>query len=146
MAGAIDKTLEHAMFIARHLNHCDYSTVITLVLYELGLSPKNDGFTYLKKAIGFRYENSTRHLKNDIYSELSARFDGLEENNRIEQAMRRSIVDAWKERDDEIWGLLFPKTRNGVVKRPSNGDFIARVAWFVELWEGCCKEVLYAKR
>ena len=146
MSGAIERTLEHAMFIARHLNHCDYSTVVTLVLYELGLAPRNDGFICLKKAIGLRLEYPTRNLKNDIYIELSVELDGVEDSGRIEQAIRRSITEAWKDRNEEVWSLIFPKTKNGNVERPSNGDFISRVAWFVELWQGCCKEVLYAEK
>lgn len=146
MSSVIERTLEHAMFIARHLNHCDYSTIVTLVLYELGLAPKNDGFLYLKKATALRCECPTRHLKNDIYIELSVEHDGVEDNDRIEQAIRRVIVEAWKVRDEETWSIIFPRDENGSIERPSNGDFIARVAWFVELWEKCCKEVLYAKQ
>ena len=37
MTTAIEKTLEHVKFIARHLNHCDYSTVVILALMELGI-------------------------------------------------------------------------------------------------------------
>lgn len=145
MANAIEETLKHAKFLARHLHRCDYSTVVILVLYELGIAPKNDGFTYLKKAIVMRYENPTRHLKNDIYMEISAEIDGVEENDRIEQAIRRSIADAWKARDEEVWGLLFLGMRKGILRKPTNGDFIARVAWFVELWQGCCKGMTHAE-
>lgn len=145
MANAIEETLKHAMFLARHLNHCDCSTVVILILYELGFVPKNDGFTCLKKAIVMRYENPTRHLKDDIYIEISSQMDGMEDNERVEQAIRRSIADAWKARDEEVWSLLFLGMRKGNVSRPTNGDVIARVAWFVELWRGCCKEVAYAE-
>ena len=146
MASPIEATLEHAIFLARHLNHCDYSTVVILILYELGFAPKNDGFIYLKKAIAKRYDKPTRRLKNDIYIELSAELDGIEDNDRIEQSIRRAISDAWEMRDEEIWSLFFPGMRKGNVDKPSNGDFIARVAWFVELWQGCCKEVAYAEQ
>ena len=146
MTHAIEETLAHAMFLARHLSHCDYSTVLILILFELGFAPKNDGFTYLKKAIALRYENPTRQLKIDIYIEISVDIDGTEDNDRIEQAIRRTIADAWEECDKEVWSLLFPGMRKENVSKPTNGDLIARVAWFIELWQGCCKEVAYAER
>ena len=142
MSSAIERTLDHALFLARHLKHCDYSTVVILVLYELGIAPKNAGFEYLKKAIAMRYENPSRHLKDDIYSEL----DSAGDDERIEQSIRRSITDAWLDRDEEAWSIYFPKMRKGKSSKPSNGDFIACVAWFVELWQGCCKEVSYAEQ
>ena len=141
MSSAIEKTLEHALFLARHLKHCDYSTVVTLILFELGVAPKNDGFEHLKRAVAMRVKNPTRQLKGDIYSEL----DGAGDDERVEQSIRRSITDAWKNRDDEIWSIYFPQMKNGKLYKPSNGDFIAYIAWFVELWQGCCKEVSYAK-
>lgn len=146
MSSVIEGTLKHALFLARHLNHCDYSTVVILVLYELGVAPSLDGFSYLKKAIAMRYEDPTRHLENDIYSELAGGRGGVEENKRIAQSIRRSISEAWGNRDEEVWSVFFPGTRNGLSVRPSNGDFIAGIAWFVELWQGCCKEVSCAKR
>ena len=142
MSSAIERTLDHALFLARHLNRCDYSTVVLLVLYELGVAPKNAGFEYLKKAIAMRYENPGRQLENDIYLEL----DSVGDSKRIEQSIRRSITDAWEDHDEEVWSIYFPKTKKGKSGKPTNGDFIAYIAWFVELWQGCCKEVSYAKR
>lgn len=146
MANTIEQTLEHAMFIARHLTHGDCSTVVHLVLYELGITPKNDGFIYLKRAITIRCEDPRRLLVEDIYIQISIEVDGIEDWKYIEQAIRRAIEEAWKECDEEVWGIFFRKTRTGKFSKPSNGDMIARVAWFVELWRGCCKEVEYANR
>lgn len=146
MTSAIEKTLEHVKFIARHLNHCDYSTVVILALMELGIAPKNDGYVFLKKAVAMYYEDPMRHLKDDIYAKISVELDGTEDSDRIEQAIRRAIAEAWKARDDEVWSMLFPRAEDGSIEKPSNRDFISRVAWFVELWQGCCKEVAYARQ
>ena len=146
MASALVRTLEHAKFLARHMYHCDYSTVVILILYELGIAPKNIGFYYLKKAIALRYENPTRQWKDDIYAELSLELEGIGDNERIEQSIRRAITEAWKERDEEVWSLFFYGMKKETMSKPSNGDFISRVAWFVELWQGCCEEVAYEKR
>ena len=147
MSTEIERTLEYALFLARHLSHCDYSTVVILILYELGLAPKNDGFICLKRAIAMYFENPARQLKGDIYVEISEELGGgAEDSDRIEQAIRRVITDAWEERDDEVWRVIIPRTKKIDIGKPSNADFIARVAWFVELWQGCCKEVSYATK
>lgn len=146
MAFVIEETLEHAMLLARHMPHCDYSTVLILVLYEMGFAPKNDGFTYLKEAVAMRYENPTRHLWDDIYIEISAEHNGVGGNEPIDQAIRRTIKDAWKDYDAEIWRIIFPVMKKRKIRRPSNGDVIAGVAWFIELWKGCCKEAEYAEQ
>lgn len=146
MSIVTDRTLKRALFLARHLSHCDYSTVVILVLYDLGFTPKHDGFVLLKKAIVMLYENPTRQLKDDIYAELSAEVEGVGDNERVEQSIRRSITEAWKGHDEEAWSLYLPRTKKGKTGKPTNGDFIARVAWFVELWQGCCKEVAYAEQ
>lgn len=146
MADAIAGTLKHAKFLAKHLGHCDYSTVVIVILYELGFAPKNDGFHCLKKAIVMRCENPARQFKNDIYIEVSLQLDGTEDNDRVEQSIRRAISDAWKRRDEKVWRRFFYTVGKEKLSKPSNGDFIATLAWFVELWQGCCKEVEYASR
>lgn len=141
----IDETLKYALFLARHLSHSDCSTAVILILYGLGITPKNNGFTYLKRAIVLYYENPTRQLKGDIYAQISEEFNGAVSEESIEQNIRRAVADAWKHRNEEYWSLFFPEMREKKIRKPSNGDFIAKLAWFVELWKGCCKEVLYAQ-
>lgn len=143
MKSAIEGTMEHAKLLARHLSHCDYSAVIHLVLYELRIAPKNEGFVFLKRAIAMHFENPTSNLKQDIYARISLEFDGVENSERVEQSIRRSIKEAWRVRNEDIWKLIFLDTNTGTLEKPSNGDFIAGVAWFVELWQECCKEVAY---
>lgn len=146
MTSAIERSLEHAIRLARRLPHGDYSTVILLVLYELGISPKNDGFVCLKKAVAMFFENPTCNLKDDIYAKISVELDGVEDSRRVEQSIRRSIKEAWCDHDEEAWNIVFFGTKAGTKEKPSNGEFIAGVAWFVELWQGCCKEVAYARK
>lgn len=147
MSSGIERTLEYALFLARHLSHCDYSTVVILILCDLGIAPKNDGYICLKRAIAMYLENPTRQLKDDIYVEILEELDGgVGNSDKVDQAIRRAITDAWEERDDEIWRVILPSTKKIDLGKPTNADFIARVAWFVELWQGCCKEVSYATK
>jgi len=144
MSIAAEGTLQHALMLAQLLQYCDYSCVILLVLYELGVQPKNDGFVFLKYAIAMHFENPMQTLQNDIYPAVGNIHGGRMDGGQVEQAIRRTIRDAWKNRDDTQWCLYFPTEKNGTIKKPSNAEFIARIAWFVELWQGCCKGVAYA--
>lgn len=144
MPSTIGGTLEYALFMAQHLNHCDVQYVVLAVLLDLGLSPKREGFAFLRKAIVMRYEDSSRILKNDIYDAIAQAQGSFANDQQIEQAIRGVIKEGWANRDDEVWRNLFPKGKNGKITRPSNADFIARLACFIELWQGCCKGVAYA--
>ena len=146
MINAIEETLKHAKLLTRHITYCDDTTVAHVVLCELGFDPKNNGFTYLKRSIVMRVENPVRQLMADIYIMVSVEFDGIEDNKHIDQAIRRSVDEAWKERDMKVWRLIFPNMKKGKEKKPSNGDVIARVAWFVELCLSSNKEVEYAQQ
>ena len=145
MKSAIEGTMEHAKLLARHLSHCDYSAIIHLVLCELSVAPKNEGFLFLKKAVATYYEDPLCNLQQDVYSKISLEIDGMENSRRVEQSIRRAIEDAWKARNEVIWETIFLDPRGESLERPSNGDFIAGVAWFVELWQECRKEVAYEK-
>jgi hypothetical protein len=146
MTSAIEGTMEHAKLLARHLSHCDYAIIIHLVLCELSVAPKNEGFVFLKKAVSKHYENPLCNLQQDVYAKISLEIDGVENNRRVEQSIRRAIEDAWNTRNEAIWELIFLDPRGGSMERPSNGDFIAGVSWFVELCTGFCKEVAYEQR
>lgn len=142
MARTIEGTLDHALFLARHLNNCDLQCKALVVLLDLGIPTDRDGFQYLKNAIVCYYRMPRQMITKDIYLEVGRLYDPKAGVKQVENAIRRVIVDAWHERDDEVWGCYFPR-RNGTVKKPSNREFISRVACFMELWQGCCKEAVY---
>ena len=57
---------------------------------------------------------------------LSAR--GLCSVEQVERAIRTAIQRAWNQRDEQIWKLYFVTMPDGSVKRPSNSEFISRLA------------------
>ena len=146
MEHPIEEPLDNAMFLARHFYRGDPNAVTVIALYDLGITPKNDGYTYLKHAIAMRYENPMRPLMDDIYIAISVIFGGIGDKHRVDQAIRRSIADAWKTFGSECWRRYFPWRLKRMIKSPSNGDFIANMVWFIELWQECRKEVEYEDR
>lgn len=144
MACRIEGTLEHAKFYARHLNMCDPQYAALAVLMELEVATDCDGFDYLKRSIIVFMNRPAIGLKKGIYLEVGRQYSPEIDGDNVEASIRRAIQMAWRIRDEEIWAFYFPTDRNGRVKKPSNGEFISRVARFLELWQGCCEEVRYA--
>lgn len=139
MARPIEEMLDHAAFLARHLNNCDLQFQALVILLDMGVPTDCDGFQYLKNAIVCYYRTPRKLITKEIYLEVGRLYDPAAGGKQVENAIRRAIVVAWTERDDDIWASYFPR-RNGSVRKPSNREFISQVACFMELWQGCCKE------
>ena len=139
MENTIDLTLKRVLFFARRLQGCDPMCVIILVLIDLQVDSHRDGFSYLKHAIE-RFYREPGHLQKDIYPAVAERYSVEINSAQMDTAIRKVIEDAWKRRDDRIWRYYFQPDRNGRFRKPSNAEFIAKIAIFVELWQGCCKE------
>ncbi len=140
MENTIDLTLKRVLFFARRLQGCDPVCVIILVLIELQLDTYRDGFCYLKYAIE-RFYREPGHLQKDIYPAVAERYSIDISSGQMDAAIRTAIEEAWRRRDDGVWRCYFQPDRNGRIRKPSNAEFIARIAVFVELWQGCCKGV-----
>jgi hypothetical protein len=134
----MELTLKRVLFFARRLQDCDPMCVILLVLIDLQVDTHRDGFSYLKYAIE-RYYREPGHLQKDIYPAVAEKYSVEINSAQMDTAIRKVIEEAWKRRDERIWSCYFRPDRNGKVRKPSNAEFIARIAIFVELWQGCCK-------
>ncbi|MBQ8239072.1 MAG: sporulation initiation factor Spo0A C-terminal domain-containing protein [Oscillospiraceae bacterium] len=143
MTSTIERTLQHALFLSRHINGSDPQCAIVVVLLELGVATKRAGFDYLKTAILLRYKHPTQLLTKELYPDVGRSYDPEVSGFQVEQSIRSAIARAWKERDEKAWALYFPAGIDGTVKRPSNADFISMIARFIELWKSCCKGGAY---
>lgn len=139
MGSAIDKTLRHVQFYVRRLQGSDTVCVVIAVLIELGFETHWDGFGYLKFAI-CRYAERPGRLHKDIYPYVSEIYSSDPTIQIIDSAIKSAIDMASSRKDDKVWSYYFPKDSDGNIRKPSNGEFITRIAAFVELWQGCCKE------
>ncbi len=112
-------------------SHCTAhpSVGVSSILLELGLSPKVDGFGYLTAAIPMLIADSRQSLTKELYTAVghSCSKSGMQ----VERCIRTAIHSAWKKSDLHIWQRYFPAAPDGSVPRPSNGDFIARIAAFL---------------
>ena len=134
MNSTIDKTLEHVLFLARHLDRRNIRGAIIVALMELGVPTKCIGFELLIHSIVLQYKDPVRALTNDIYLETTLRYRQTSEE-QVEQAIREVIKFAWKKGCREAWDWYFSYGGKSVSHRPSNSEFISRIAYIIELWQ-----------
>ena len=139
-----DDTLKYVQFLARHFDKLNIRAVILVILFDLGFTPSNDGFGYLRQAIEMQYSKTTPTIIKWMYPLISATNETTDSWQYIDQAMRRAIKAAWNERDPEIWNLFFPTNQHSVPKCPSSKEFISRISCIIELWQSC-KEADYER-
>ena len=138
MRNTIDGTIQYITSLTRCFRAGDINAAILAILLDLGFSVQCEGFTHLRLAIERKY--TCPHLRcQDIYEAVSSAYDGTTTPCQIEQAIRSAIDSAWNVGAQEQWDLLFPNKQNSRRKRPSNLEFISRVACILELWTSCSK-------
>ena len=138
MTNNIDRMLDHILFLARQFRGCKIQYIVKVFLLELGLEPKFDGYHYLIRLIVLYLEAPTQVPIKNLYIAMSALYGGIVDAEQIEQSVRNAIRNAWKNRDIKIWSNYFRQNSSGEVDRPSNAEFISKIACVVDLWKGCC--------
>jgi two-component system response regulator (stage 0 sporulation protein A) len=100
--------------------------IVGNLLMTLGFSAKLAGYGYLLDAIPLYVKDPSQAITKELYvavGELRKK-----EASLVERSIRSAIDKAWRERNDAIWRQYFRCAPDGTVIRPSNGNFIARVA------------------
>lgn len=138
MTAEIEKTLDHILFLSRRFHYSDSRYIAKIIVIELGIQPKYDGYRYLVQAIALYMDAPVQLSVKNLYMALAALYNGTVDAKQIEQSIRSAIRHAWKTRDNQKWSCYFPYDANGEIVRPSNGDFISTVACVVDLWKGWC--------
>ena len=136
MESTIGETLRHVLFLARHMEECDLRSAAIVVLMELGLPTKCVGFEYLTRAICLHFEDPTRVLTKDIYLEISLRCK-LNSEEQVDQAVREVIRTDWETGSKTAWKWYFSYDGRAPCRKPTNSEFITRIAYVLEVWQTC---------
>lgn len=104
----------------------DGDMVITGLLMHLGFSPKLDGYGYLVEAIPLYARDPSQAITKELYAAVGRLRQ--KEASLVERSIRSAIDKAWRERDEAVWRQYFRCAPDGMIPRPSNGAFIARMA------------------
>lgn len=134
MESTIGKTLYHVRSLVRHLDKCNPRGVVVVMLMELGMPTKLVGFEFLKRAIKLQRKDPTRVLAKDIYMELALHYRQNSEF-QVEQAIREAIKASWRHGSREAWDWYFSYDGKPVTNKPTNSEFITRLAYILEIWQ-----------
>lgn len=101
-------------------------TTVASMLMELNIPSKRRGFTYLEKSIRQYLKQPGQALTKTIYPNVAqAHFTQPE---AVERAIRQVVHESWAKRNDKVWRMYFSPGREGVIPRPTNAEFISRLA------------------
>ena len=137
---------KHAKAFAKDLSRCGKRYIVQIALKELCGSTDIDGFPLAKTTILILCENRFCRLNNGAYQMAGEQAEPPMDNNQVCQAINRIVKIAWENRNMKLWRCYFPEGTPGHAKCPSNKEFLFAVVDFVDLWEGCCEEVNYARK
>ena len=101
---------------------------IRRILLELGAPDHLVGHPYVVQGILLAVENRTiiNSITFGLYPQLAARFDTTAA--RVERAIRHLIEVTWNRGDLEVLETYFGNTVSAEKGKPTNGEFIARLA------------------
>ena len=133
MTHTVDSTIQYIRELTRYFRQGDIDAAILAVLFDLGFSAQCEGFSQLRIAIRYRYDHPHSNC-HEVYEAVIRGTDPSATETQIEQTVRSAISSARTRGPAEQWDLLFPAGRNGRRSRPSNFEFISRIACVLELW------------
>ncbi len=96
------------------------------MLLDLDIPSKRRGFIYLEMCIEMYAEDPGLPLTKVVYPAVAKRYNA--KLDAVERAMRQVIHETWLRCDQVIWKRYFHCTQEGGVPRPTNGEFISRLA------------------
>lgn len=99
---------------------------VSAMLMDLDLPPKRRGYLYLEMCIQLYIENPGQPMTKVVYPKVASAFHT--KGGAVERAMRQVIHESWTRRDDKVWRMYFRPGREGVIPRPTNAEFICRLA------------------
>lgn len=111
----------------------DPETILRNILLELGAPDHLLGHPYVVQAV-LLVIHDQMYIKNitfGLYPQLAARFDTTA--SRVERAIRHLVEVTWTRGDMAVLDRYFGNTVSAEKGKPTNGEFIARLANVVKL-------------
>ena len=96
------------------------------ILTALSFKINIESYRFTECAIALFAQDPTQALTSQLYPAVARLCGGTV--TQVERAIRISIESAWKNGNEKVWRLYFGTGRNGKASKPSNGDFLARMA------------------
>lgn len=104
----------------------DPHTLISNILLNLGIPTKLKGYGYLREAIEIFAQNPEQTITKELYSEVGNRCHAT--ITQVERSIRTAIETAWEHQNSQAWWRYFPAGEMETAGRPTNGEFVSRLA------------------
>jgi two-component system response regulator (stage 0 sporulation protein A) len=111
----------------------DIRSTVSNILIRLGMPTKLRGYGCAREAILCQMRDPDMSVTKELYPEVAELCDGT--TAQVERAIRGAIFAAWNVRDDVVWCRFFVPGKDGVIHRPTNAEFISRIADYLKLEE-----------
>lgn len=100
---------------------------LRLILLQLGVNPKHNGYHYMCTAVQFFSQDSTQALTKELYTAVGAAYGVCWQ--QVERSIRTALDAAWERTDEQLWRKWFGGSR--ALKRPTGGEVISRLAEYL---------------
>lgn len=110
----------------------DAGAQAAVLLHSLNFQPNLDGYRQLCIGIPLFAHNPALRLSKELYPQIALQF-GLHDARSVEHSIRKAITGAWARKDVVVWTKFFPMDPKGNTPCPTNKEFIARLAEFINL-------------
>ena len=111
----------------------DIRTTVSNVLLHLGMPTKLRGYGCVREAILCMMREPDMSVTKELYPMVAQLCDG--NTAQVERAIRGAILAAWTAGDQKQWCRYFITGQNGQVPKPTNAEFISRIADCLRLEE-----------
>ena len=124
----VREEVRHLLLQRRSERSADPEYLIRQILLELGSPDHLVGHPYVVEAILLVVQDRTYidSITFGLYPQLAAKFDTTA--SRVERAMRHLIEVTWTRGDLDVLNKYFGNTVSMEKGKPTNGEFIARIA------------------
>ena len=106
---------------------------VSLTLDMLGFSRSHTGYRQIIQAVSILCKDPTLPVTKAVYPQIARTFSGTRE--QVERTIRSAIQASWEKRDDRIWRQYFLPDKDGIISRPSNGEFLHMLVSALCNWE-----------
>ncbi len=130
----VDALVGHVSDLAAQLQPAvitpaDIQSASSNLLLRLGFASKLDGFGYLQTALPIYMEDSSQAITKELYAAVGKLYN--KDGKQVERSIRNAITIAYNKRDDALWRDFFPCPPGTPLPKPTNGNFIARMATYL---------------
>lgn len=103
-------------------------SVVTAEMYELGVPTNLAGFEQARLGIMMLAKNPGQSVTKVLYPAVADMSSQKTSASSVERNIRTAISVAWNHLDEEVWSRYFPVTQDGEIPKPTNTQFLTRLA------------------